>query len=470
MNEEEALEKFRQAMQCFRTRNYSAAIEIWGSLKREGFHLHNLELYLAVARREQARVLQLAENYASGIRFGDGEDVEDVLNPLEKARKLLSKQAYSEAVEVLAEALQNPSEESFDLALTMAQAQLILGHLQESLFYLEMARSQDESSSTLFSTFGAVLRELGRPLEAEREYRRAVDLDDRDASAWFGLAKLYHEQDRLDMTESCLMKVLLLRPGSIHATSILDEIRRRQDQTRTLIDEALEVLGAHPNYPDWHHRIAIYYSYTGEYDKAKHHLQEALRVNPRLTKSRYQLAMLEARRESYQEACEHFLRCAEELGEETDSPAHAVARSLYAAGRHEEAAYEFSVCVVPTENKAGRHIKLGKRLYAESFLPQARRELELAIGMQPSWPDARYVLGRVASEEGKSEEAIREFKKAISLSPRYQAAALALAREELKLGNVAAARELATQYGADPRPDLVPGWQEVTQQLERQGG
>ena len=44
--------------------------------------------------------------------------------------------------------------------------------------------------------------------------------------------------------------------------------------------------------------------------------------------------------------------------------------------------------------------------------------------------------------------------------------ALALAREEIHLGNVAAARELLAEYGADPRPDLRPGWGEVRAALD----
>jgi tetratricopeptide (TPR) repeat protein len=462
--------RFRNALERFRDRDYSSAIQGWRELQVEGHELHNLELYLAVARREQARVLQVAEDY--------GADLEEAIAALEpesnaaeatrRARALLEEKRYGEASTALdAAAADQP--DSFDLRLAQAQVQLLLGHFQDALFHLEQARLIDEGSGRLYSTFGAVLRELERPLEAEREYRRAVDLDSGDSTAWLGLARLYYDDERYDMTEGCLQKVLTLRPGSLHATTLLDEVRRKQDHTRTLIDEGLAILAEHPEYPDWHHRVAVHYSYTGEYDKAREHLNKALEINPRLAKSAYQLGMLEAQTGEFQAACAAFRRCLDSQDEEEGTEVR-VARELEEADRFEEAAYQYSVSVAPTENRAGRHIELGKRLFAENFLPQARRELEQAVELQPGYPDARYVLGRVAAQEGKHAEAVGHLKKALELSPWYQAAALALAREELALGNVAAAKELWDQYGVEGRPDLRPGWAAVKDALDKAGG
>jgi len=469
MSEPSVDERFREGLERFRQRDYSAAILAWRELQQEGQELHNLDLYLAVARREQARVLQVAEDYGQSFdEAGEVVDVEVVEGARKRAQKLLREKRYGEAAEALEEALREPGIDPFSLRLAAAQVQLILGHFQDALFHLEQARLVRDDSSRLYSTFGAVLRELGRPLEAEREYRRAVDLDGADASAWFGLARLYFDDERFDMAEGCLQKTLNLRPGALHATTLLDEVRRKQEQTRTLIDEALEVLGSNPDYPDWHHRIAVYYSYAGEYAKAREHLAKALELNPRLAKSAYQLGLLEAQTGRYPEACEAFRRCLEAQNEE-EGPEVRVARDLEDLGRHEEAAFEYSAAVVPTENRAGRHIDLGKRLFAENFLPQARRELERAVELQPGYPDAHYVLGRVAAAQGEHPEALVHFKKALGLSPWYQAAALALAQEELHAGNPAAARELLDQYGADPRPDLLRGWTEVREGVEASG-
>lgn len=467
---DDANDRFRRALERFRDRDYSSAIQIWRELQSEGRELHNLELYLAVARREQARVLQVAEDYGADLEaaIASLDPASDAAESTRTAHALLEEKRYGEAAAALdAAGAERP--DSFDLRLAQAQVQLLLGHYQDSLFHLEQARLLDEGSGRLYSTFGAVLRELERPLEAEREYRRAVDLDSADSTAWLGLARLYYDAERYDMTEGCLQKVLTLRPGSIHAMTLLDEVRRKQDHTRTLIDEGLAVLAQHPEYPDWHHRVAVHYSYTGEYEKARHHLTKALEINPRLAKSAYQLGMLEAQTGEYQAACAAFRSCLDSLDEEEGAEVR-VARELEEGGRFEEAAYQYSVSVAPTENRAGRHIELGKRLFAENFLPQARRELEAAVALQPGYPDARYVLGRVAAQEGHHEEAVGHLKKALELSPWYQSAALALAREELALGNVAAARELWDQYGVEGRPDLRPGWAEVKAGLDKAGG
>ena len=466
---DDAKDRFRRALERFRDRDYSNAIQIWRGLQSEGQELHNLELYLAVARREQARVLQVAEDYGADLEaaIASLDPDSDAADATRRAHGLLEEKRYGEAAAAL-DAAGDQRPENFDLRLAQAQVQLLLGHYQDALFHLEQARLVDDESGRLYSTFGAVLRELERPLEAEREYRRAVDLDSSDSTAWLGLARLYYDDERYDMTEGCLQKVLTLRPGSIHAMTLLDEVRRKQDHTRTLIDEGLAILAEHPEYPDWHHRVAVHYSYTGEYEKARDHLTKALEINPRLAKSAYQLGMLEAQNGEFSAACEAFRRCLESQDVEEGAEVRA-ARELEEAGRHEEAAYQYSVSVAPTENRAGRHIELGKKLFAENFLPQARRELEKAVELQPGYPDARYVLGRVAAQQGQHEEAVGQLKKALELSPWYQSAALALAREELTLGNVSAAKELWDQYGVEGRPDLRPGWAEVKEALDKAG-
>lgn len=465
----DAQARFKSALERFRDRDYSTAIQVWRQLQSEGEELHNLELYLAVARREQARVLQVAEDYGADLEAAIAalEPDGDAPEATRRAHALLEEKRYGEAAAALdAAAAERP--DSIELRMAQAQVQLLLGHYQDALFFLEQARMIDDQVGRLYSTFGAVLRELERPLEAEREYRRAVDLDSGDSTAWLGLARLYYDDERYDMTEGCLQKVLSLRPASITAMTLLDEVRRKQDHTRTLIDEGLAILAEHPEYPDWHHRVAVHYSYTGEYEKARDHLTKALEINPRLAKSAYQLGMLEAQNGEFQAACEAFRRCLESQEDEEDGEVR-VARDLEEAGRLEEAAYQYSVAVAPTENRAGRHIELGKRLFAENFLPQARRELEAAVKLQPGYPDARYVLGRVAAQEGLHEEAVGHLKKALELSPWYQSAALALAREELALGNVSAANELWDQYGVEGRPDLRPGWVEVREAIDKAG-
>lgn len=462
--------RFRDALDRFRMRDYSGALELWRGLQRDGFEHANLELYLAVARREQARVMQVAEDYEAGFD-GDvaSDEVELVEDPVQRARALMRDRKYAEAAEALEEALTSPGADPFSLRLALGQTHLVLGHLQEALFHLEQARMVEAASAPLLATFGAVFRELGRPLEAEREYRRALDLDPDSSTCWYGLARLYFEDERFDQAESCLRRVLALKPGAVNATGLLEEVRRKQDQAHDLIREGLEILDSHPNYPDWHHRVAVWFTYTGELERAQDHLEKALAINPRLVKSSYQLGLISARLGQHEAACAAFERCLEHLDLDDDSGVRA-ARELARLGHHEEAAYEYSVVVVPEDNRASRMIDLGKRLYAESFLGQARRELEGALALKPSYPDGHYVLGRVALDQGEVAEALTHFKRAVALSPWYQQAALALGRLELGEGNVLAAREIYDEYKDRPRADLVAAWDELGEGIRRAGG
>lgn len=463
-------ERFRTGLARFRQRDFSGAIQLWTALLDEGYDHAHLELYLAVARREQTRVLALAESYGDELGAADSlPPVRPVEAPLARARRLIRDKRLVEARTCLEEALTVPGKSPFPTLLALAQVELMLGHLQDALFHLEEARLVEPDSSLLHASFGAALKELGRSAEAEKSYRRAVALDDVNAPAWVGLARLYVESDRLDAAEPCLKKVLALRPGNMVATELLDEVRRRQEENRNLIAEALEVLATHPRYPDWHHRVAVYFTYAGDYAKAREHLLQALDINPRMAKSSYQLALIEAREGRFESACSWFRKCLDS-GRTAPGTDAGLAARLEAAGNLEEAAWEYAASVQPQENRASQAIDMGKRLFAEGFLPQARHELETALGLEAGYPDAHFVLGRVALEEGKLAEARERFGRALELSPRYQHAALGLARVALKLGEAAEARRLhGVHAGAATRPDIKAGWAALADDLAARG-
>ena len=100
--------RFRSALERFRDRDYSTAIQVWRELQNQGEKLHNLELYLAVARREQARVLQVAEDYGADLEEAIAalEPDSDAAEAATRAHALLEEKRYGEAAAALDAAAQ----------------------------------------------------------------------------------------------------------------------------------------------------------------------------------------------------------------------------------------------------------------------------------------------------------------------------------------------------------------------------
>ena len=99
------------------------------------------------------------------------------------------------------------------LGLTIASN----GLLDEAILLLRRAVMANRDRPFYRVTLGAVYAEAERAVEAEREYRIALTLDDRLVEAHFNLADLQSETDQLDAAVSSYKKALTLQPDLVEA-------------------------------------------------------------------------------------------------------------------------------------------------------------------------------------------------------------------------------------------------------------
>ncbi|MBO44575.1 MAG: hypothetical protein CMM28_12695 [Rhodospirillaceae bacterium] len=118
------------------------------------------------------------------------------------------------------------------LGLTVANG----GLLDEAIVMLRRAVMANRDRPFYRVTLGAVYAEAERVLEAEREYRIALALDDRLAEAHFNLADLQSETDRLDDAVSSYQKALMLQPDLVEAHynlgSVLNDLGRHDEAAK----------------------------------------------------------------------------------------------------------------------------------------------------------------------------------------------------------------------------------------------
>jgi radical SAM superfamily enzyme YgiQ (UPF0313 family)/Flp pilus assembly protein TadD len=91
------------------------------------------------------------------------------------------------------------------------------GLLDEAILLLRRAVMANRDRPFYRVTLGAVYAAAERVLEAEREYRIALTLDDRLVEAHFNLADLQSETDQLDAAVSSYEKALTLQPDLVEA-------------------------------------------------------------------------------------------------------------------------------------------------------------------------------------------------------------------------------------------------------------
>jgi tetratricopeptide (TPR) repeat protein len=118
----------------------------------------------------------------------------------------------------------------------------------------------------------------------------------------------------------------------------------------------------------------------------------------------------------------------------------------------------FSLIPQRRELVAREHFNRGANLDEEGRIDEAIREYRKAIDLKPGYAEAHCNLGTALKAQGKTEEAIREYRLAAALKPNLAEAHNNLAVEMYYEGRYAEAWkevELTRKCGVEPNPDFV---------------
>ncbi len=160
-----------------------------------------------------------------------------------------------------------------------------------------------------------------------------------------------------------------------------------------LLREALEG-GA--SYPDIHHTLGLIYHQWGKLHQAIEHFEKSLAANPKYTESLLSLAITFNDMGRYEEARDAYRRANE---------------TVVVAG------------LEPTQGNlfrgkiANLHGELGKLYLALGQHEEAIREYRKALSVAPEFPDLRVKLAIALREAGRLSEGLREIERALEEHP-----------------------------------------------------
>lgn len=112
---------------------------------------------------------------------------------------------------------------------TLAQCYRYLGMLDSALTMLEIADGINPNSSFVSSEFAYVYRQQGNYTAAERDFQRAISIDNNNLEAYLGLLELYWSSGQVEKHNVLLVEAAAHpdAPGIIHKL-LGDELLRRQ--------------------------------------------------------------------------------------------------------------------------------------------------------------------------------------------------------------------------------------------------
>ncbi len=298
-----------------------------------------------------------------------------------------------------------------------------------------------------YYTNGRDFLTLGKPSAAAEEFRKAIAAFPDHVEARYQLALIYSgnvltyekaEQEFLELPASAMRAGgqarddILFRAGL--ALGKLFVRSGRHDQAIPLIKNV--IASAPPNAPldDAYNTLGLALYYDRLYDEAIFELRRAIKQNPGNVKARFNLKTIRARLEHFQ-AGKIYAR----MGEQ-DEAASQFRRAIELDPRFVEARHRLGVVLLEKKEYAdalkelkradsisARYRKAHEIWYAEGLAlrslgkdGEALKMIRKTIEMKPSFAAAQNEAGKILLDQGKYDEAIPYFVKAIGIDPRTE--------------------------------------------------
>jgi tetratricopeptide (TPR) repeat protein len=301
-----------------------------------------------------------------------------------------------------------------------------------------------------------------------------------EAAAFDGpvqLAREGHHGEAVAVLRRTLDGRALHKQHRTAAATALSQIARLAEASGDLenaeqaLDEALRIC---PAYADLHHRRACVLMLRHNRSEARRALDQALRINPGYVAARLDRALLDAREGLLGEALEALRRLGQQHHVEKPRVFRQGLKSLEQAD-WEEAEILLKQALRLSEPGMEVVVQQFQRLLSEGDPAAAARLVRQALRQHEGYADLHCLLGAAELEEGRPDEALWSFARALELHPDYHAARVQFARALESLGDlVQAAEQIALVLQADPRHPQALGlqerWSRLRDRRRRSGG
>jgi len=149
-----------------------------------------------------------------------------------------------------------------------------------------------ENNAVMHNNLGNVFLKKGGYDEAERHYRKAIQIKPYDVLAYYNLAYLLHIEGRVDEAIGCYRWVVQLRPSHADAHNNLAMALMSEGRSDEAVKHFEKALVIKPEDIEIHYNIALALAGQKQIDRAVSHLKKALEIKPDFTAARKKLYQL----------------------------------------------------------------------------------------------------------------------------------------------------------------------------------
>jgi tetratricopeptide (TPR) repeat protein len=311
-------------------------------------------------------------------------------------------EARALAAAVASRAAKNPA-----LRVEYAEVLLDFDLTNDALALLEIAQKQQAPTSRLYFALGRARERKGDILMAQRDFRRAVDLDSTSMDALQALARVLVAQGQWEKSLEVLSRARVAAPKSPDVLRKFAAASLHAGHTADAVDAAQQLVNLRPDEPEALYLLGVAQLQAGDTEEARSTIQEYIKLRSRDPLAFLALGMAAAGLRDFPAARENFEQSIK-LDPNQVEAYYQLALISRDQGDNQNAISQLMKAVAVDPKHAQAHALLGTLYLQQRQYDKAQEHLTRAAELAPSFPDTHYQLGLLYARLNQREHAQRE--------------------------------------------------------------
>jgi tetratricopeptide (TPR) repeat protein len=308
--------------------------------------------------------------------------------------------ALAPAVE--ARAAKNPA-----LRVEFAEVLLDFNLTNDALAILEAAQKQQPPTSELFFALGRARERKGELVLAQKDFRRAVDLDPNSVNALQALARILAGQGQWGKSLELLSRARIVAPDSPDVLRKFVAVSLHAGHTTNAKDAAQQLVKLQPDEPEDRYMLGVAQFQNGDLEEARSTLENYTKLRPQDPLAFLALGMIENGLSNFPLARANFQQSIilDPNQVEAFYQLAVISRDL---GDNTAAISELEKAIAVNPKYAQAHDLLGTLYLQQRQYDKAQEHLTRAEELAPNFPDTHYQLGLLFARLNQRDRAQRE--------------------------------------------------------------
>jgi protein O-GlcNAc transferase len=329
------------------------------------------------------------------------------------------------------------------VAFAVGKALADAGEDEKAVPVLEHALKLEPKSSAVAYQLAVVLQRVNRVPEAIQLLKRVVEAEPKNVEALTNLGMALSQAHDAKDGVPYLQRAIALRPRDVTTHQDLAAAYLQLNQIADAITELKTAISLSPNTPQLHYDLGVAYKLQDDAADAISELEKAEQLNPGGFEPPYVLGLLYMQVARYAEAARQLETSLKLHPENGDG--WATLGSVYnKLDRLPEAVHALKEAIRLLPEQPDSHLILASVLVKQNQTAEAAEERKIAANLMRTHMNLQRAevatnSGKSLMSNGKLDEAIVQFRDAISFDPNYSEAHAELANALQKQGRTAEA-------------------------------